>query len=125
MDLDLGMRGGEGGEEVRKEAAGLGVCVSARSTLSRQNLGDWGGKGDLLHAFGTSGPVAVVKFQAFALQDECADAILGVVRWGCEGEGWRLTRPTEVRRMALNGMLAMDLERTSWVLIMGSVGVVR
>lgn len=46
------------------------------------------GGGDVLHAFGTAGPVAVVEFEAFALQDECADAVLwGVERGVSAGEG--------------------------------------
>lgn len=34
------------------------------------------GLGDRLHAFTAAGPVAVVKVQAFALEDEGANAIL-------------------------------------------------
>jgi hypothetical protein len=30
----------------------------------------------LLHALGATGPVAVMEVEAFALKDECADAIL-------------------------------------------------
>ena len=33
-------------------------------------------KGDALHAFGAAGPVTIVKVKAFALEDECADAVL-------------------------------------------------
>lgn len=39
-----------------------------------------GGKGwnhVVLHAFGTTSPVAIVEIKPFALQNECADAILG------------------------------------------------
>jgi len=39
--------------------------------------GGGGGWGNELHALGAGPVVAVVEFQAFALQDECADAILG------------------------------------------------
>lgn len=53
--------------------------------------GGWGkgGRGDVLHAFGTAGPVAVVEFEFFALQDEGAEAVLW---WGGGRglvEGWR------------------------------------
>jgi hypothetical protein len=34
------------------------------------------GKGDVLHAFGAAGPVAVMEVQTFALQDEGSDTIL-------------------------------------------------
>lgn len=38
-------------------------------------IGEEGGE-DVLHAFGATGPVAVMEIQAFALQDEGSDAIL-------------------------------------------------
>ena len=63
-----------GGEERAKRGGG-GVGKGG---------GGWGGGGgeggwrDGLHASRTAGPVAVVEFEAFALEDECADAVL----WG-------------------------------------------
>lgn len=37
-----------------------------------------GGGGSVLHSSGAAGPVAVVEVEAFALEDECAHAVLRV-----------------------------------------------
>ena len=41
---------------------------------------------DVLHAAGTAPGVAVVEFESFALEDECAEAIL---RWGERVNVWK------------------------------------
>lgn len=89
--LGGGLMGGYGGMRQRK-GAGTGE-------------GRW-----LLHALGATGPVAVVEVEAFALKDECADAILerlsivdlGDRRGDC-------TRPMEVWRRARRGMVIVTL----------------
>jgi hypothetical protein len=58
--------------EVRKELRD----VSVRSGLEEE-MG-----GCALHSSRAAGPVAIVEVEAFALEDECADAVLyGVVSW--------------------------------------------
>ena len=51
-----------------------------RKELHRCELGETmegNGRGFVLHASRAAGPVAVVEIEAFALEYECADAILG------------------------------------------------
>lgn len=72
-----------------------------------QGKGRERGKGRwVLHALGATGPVAVVEVEAFALKDECADAVLerlSMVDLGARrGE---CTRPMEVWRRARRGMV--------------------
>jgi len=66
---------------------GGGLVVGARAGV--RGGGGGGGGGNELHALGAGPVVAVVEFQAFALQDECADAILGGKTSVCFRESWR------------------------------------
>lgn len=70
-----GMRGGGEGKEGEGEGDGMGRGER---------------EGDVLHAAGTAPSVAVVEFESFALEDECAEAILvkgGVLVMGTFREG--------------------------------------
>lgn len=49
---------------------GFWVVIGGRGRGNRE-----GGR-DVLHALGRTSPVAVVKVKFFALEDECADAVL-------------------------------------------------
>ena len=72
-DFDLGMGGGERGQQVGQEGAFEGKGLSAKGAAERLE-GE-----DVLHPPGAAAPVAVVEVEPFALQDKCADAILGKV----------------------------------------------
>lgn len=51
--------------------------VKINSTLrDAERKGEESERRDTLHALGTASPVTVVEVEAFALEDECADAIL-------------------------------------------------
>lgn len=55
--------------------SGYGSCVDSDSLLGwRKRWTGW--RGDVLHAFAAGPAVAVVEVDAFALQDESADAVL-------------------------------------------------
>jgi len=65
--------------------------VGNRGLVLREHLGG-GGKDKMgregkrayvLHALGATSPVTVVEFEAFALEDECADAILEDCQRSC------------------------------------------
>lgn len=72
VDFDLGVEGGEGGKGVEEELAG---DRERERRVSQKGSGLRGG-GYVLHALGATGPVTVVEVEAFALEDECAEAIL-------------------------------------------------
>jgi len=79
--------------------------VSVEGERERGMGGRW-----VLHALGAARPVAVVEVEAFALEDECADAILeklSMVRGGERSED--CTRPMEVVRRARRGMVIVTL----------------
>lgn len=62
-----------------------------------------------VHALGGAPPVAVVELEAFALEDEGADAILGVLADGLEVVGRSIrTWAFATVRVAARGMLAVD-----------------
>lgn len=72
-NFDLGVFGGELGESFLDEVTGTASLVSSRGLFGV--LVKDRGKA-LLHAFRTSGPVAVVEVHLPALQHEGANAIL-------------------------------------------------
>src|SRR5690242_8167857 len=62
-----------------------------------------------VHALGGAPPVAVVELEAFALEDEGADAILGVLVDGLEVVGQSIrTWAFATVRVAARGMVAVD-----------------
>jgi len=78
--------------------------------MEREMERGMGGGRWVLHALGATGPVAVVEVEAFALEDERADAILGklsMVKVGVRRGD--CTRPMEVVRRARRGMVIVTL----------------
>lgn len=68
-----------------------------------------GGLKSLLHSFTAAGPVAVVEVEAFALEDEGADAVLGgkksVCKYSRNMGSRRLTCAFVAVRSACRGMM--------------------
>ena len=82
--FDLGGVGGVGGKDVWEDGAALGEWVLARKGPYQvvKTVGREGKIEGVLHSLGAAGPVAVVEVEAFALEDECADAILNACQRG-------------------------------------------
>lgn len=68
-ELDLGVGGGELGEERLDEAAAMKSSVQEERQAVMVRL-------DILHPLGATGPVAVVEVHLLALQDEGPDPVL-------------------------------------------------
>lgn len=107
----------EGWWEVKRGRRG-----EERNELEKVSLGVLGGMGSVLHSAGAAPVVAVVEFETFALEDECAEAILHKLMVSVFGAsyGMRLiverhghTLAVEVVRRAFTGMfVVIAVERT-------------
>lgn len=62
----------------------------------------------ILHALGASCPITIMKVEAFALEDECANAILYFCQYGTSKEEKlkaKRTRLVEIAFIALTGII--------------------
>jgi len=80
---DVGRRRWVGRIEGRRWGGEQGVSLERTFGGGEDKMGREGKRAYVLHALGATSPVTVVEFEAFALEDECADAILEDCQRSC------------------------------------------